>query len=56
MTNERKSMAEIRAVMERLHETWNGMGATEVVRDVKEGAEKAKIKYGVVLKNRRSNE
>jgi L-lysine 2,3-aminomutase len=50
MTNERKSMAELHAVMERLHETWSGMSAADIVRDVQEGAEKTKIKYDVALK------
>lgn len=50
MIREKKSMAEIHAIMERLHDKRVGMSAAEVVRDVRDGAEKAKKKYGVTLK------
>lgn len=49
MTKEPKSMAELHAIMERLHDTWAGMSAAEVVRDIREGAERVKKKYGVAL-------
>ena len=49
MIREKKSMAEIHAIMERLHDKRAGMSGAEVVRDIREGAVAAKKKYGVTL-------
>ncbi len=50
MIKERRSMAEIHDIMERLYEKRIGMSDAEVVRDIRESAEAAKKKYGVTLK------
>ncbi len=50
MTKEKKSMAEIHSIMERLHAKRSGMSPNEIIRDIREGAEKAKRKHSVTLK------
>lgn len=55
MNRKSKSMVEIHDIMERLHEKQAGMNDAEVVRDIREGAEAAKKKYGVTLKKQARN-
>lgn len=49
MIREMKSMAELHAIMEKLHDKRAGMSDAEVIRDIRDGAEQAKKKYGVTL-------
>jgi len=50
MTKEKKSMAEIHAIMEHLHDKRAGMNTDELLADIRNGAEEAKKKFGVALK------
>ena len=50
MTKEKKSMAEVHAIMERLHSKRSGMSPEDVIREIREVAEKAKTAHKVTLK------
>lgn len=50
MIKEKKSMAEIHAIMEQLHDKRAGMNSDDVLSDIRHGAEKAKKEFGIALK------
>ncbi len=50
MSKEKKSMEAIHKIMEDLYNKRAGMSAEEIVREIKEGAEKVKKDYNVKLR------
>ncbi|GBD98014.1 hypothetical protein BMS3Abin07_00021 [bacterium BMS3Abin07] len=50
MSKEKKSMEDIHRIMETLHNKRDCMSTEEIIRDIKEGAEKVKKDYNVNLR------
>ncbi len=50
MSKEKKSMEDIHRIMEGLYNKRAGMSAEEIIREIKEGAEKVKKDYNVRLR------